>query len=548
MNKKIHQIEVKKINENGEIIDIFYGLNNAAIDANVHVDTIRRYNKKKKPINGFLYEIGGLVKTRDVIRNKKNYYELVDGTNDKNPDVWDIRTCPICGKQFYVRKKYKRIVCSDDCHNKYMELNREVDREKRSNFMKNRMKNLTQEELDSINRKRKQTHLEKYGCECYQKTDEYRLKQSELFKSMDWSKRSETINNKLIPKYQKICENDNLTLLEFRNRMDCTVKCNKCGSVFDLHVLGYLTEETNSNLCRKCHPNKNTLSKTKPLEFIENIIKEANIEYEINVRNIIPPYEIDIYIPLLKVGFEVNGNYWHSEIGAGKVKNYHINKTLLANDKDIRLIQIFEDEILLNPEIVRSRVLNIIGKTENIVYARKTTIMEIKYEEKKQFFNKNHISGDSVSSYNIGLFHNNELVSVMSFCKRKISKKSEFEMVRFANKVNYNVIGGFSKLLKYFIKTHGHCDLITYADIRWSGCDYTKTVYAKNGFEFMSRTQPNYFYVNKCNYLLRLNRLNFTKSKLIKKGFDTNLTETQIMFSNGYDRIWDCGSLKFKLK
>ena len=47
MNKKIHQIEVKKINENGEIVDIFYGLNNAAIDANVHVDTIRRYNKKE---------------------------------------------------------------------------------------------------------------------------------------------------------------------------------------------------------------------------------------------------------------------------------------------------------------------------------------------------------------------------------------------------------------------------------------------------------------------------------------------------------------------
>ena len=48
---------------------------------------------------------------------------------------------------------------------------------------------------------------------------------------------------------KEICENDNLELLEFRNRFDCDVKCRKCNSIFNVKVLGYLTDETTKNLC-----------------------------------------------------------------------------------------------------------------------------------------------------------------------------------------------------------------------------------------------------------------------------------------------------------
>jgi len=54
-------------------------------------------------------------------------------------------------------------------------------------------------------------------------------------------------------------------------------------------------------------------------------------------------------------------------------------------------------------------------------------------------------------SFKYGLFKNNELVGVASFSKNRFSNKGDFELIRFANKLHTTIIGGFSKLLKYFV-------------------------------------------------------------------------------------------------
>jgi hypothetical protein len=192
-------------------------------------------------------------------------------------------------------------------------------------------------------------------------------------------------------------------------------------------------------------------------------------------------------------------------------------------------------------------------KTKTKIFARNCEIKKITNDEKDKFLSENHMQGKSIDKIRYGLFNNNELVSVMSFSSErkalgnKKKEENSFELIRFANKKNINVVGAFSKLLKAFIKIEKPKKIISYADMRWSGMDYKNTVYFKNGFSFIDYTKPNYFYMEKKDYLKRMHRFSLRKDILLKKFPDANpeKSEWQIAMKNGYDRIWDCGNMKF---
>jgi hypothetical protein len=140
----------------------------------------------------------------------------------------------------------------------------------------------------------------------------------------------------------------------------------------------------------------------------------------------------------------------------------------------------------------------------------------------------------------------------MTFSKQRmvLGAKSEldsWEMTRFYSLLDYTVVGGFEKLLKYFIKNYNPKKIISYADCRWSGVDENKTVYNTSNFEFIKKTKPNYFYFKKGDYLKRYHRYNYAKHKLLEITNQKNLTEWQIAQSLGMDRIWDCGTLKYEM-
>ena len=135
-------------------------------------------------------------------------------------------------------------------------------------------------------------------------------------------------------------------------------------------------------------------------------------------------------------------------------------------------------------------------------------------------------------------------MSIMTFgsLRRSLGSKSKsghYELLRFCNKKNSTIIGGASKLLKYFIKNYKPSEIISYSDSSRSNGD----VYYKLGFELISDTIPNYYWIING---IRNHRFNFRKDKLIKQGGDFKKTEVEIMSERGYYRIFDCGSKKWK--
>lgn len=276
---------------------------------------------------------------------------------------------------------------------------------------------------------------------------------------------------------------------------------------------------------------------------INNFLKECGIDFAENDKTVLDGgFELDVFCQSLNIAIEYDGLYWHSE--KFKNKNYHINKTIECNKKGIRLIHIFEDEWINKSEIVKSRLKNIFGITDEKMYARKCKIKEISSKEAKEFVEKTHIQGNVYGKINIGLFHDKELVSLMVFgSKRKnlgsVSSDGEYELLRFCSKLNTVVVGGAGKLFKYFLKKYSPKSITSYCDLRWS----VGNLYEKLGFSLVNKSEPNYFYVVNN---IRKNRFCYRKDILVKEGFDANKTEHQIMLGRKIYRIYDCGCNVYK--
>lgn len=322
------------------------------------------------------------------------------------------------------------------------------------------------------------------------------------------------------------------------NKSKIDIMCSECGNSF----------KKNYNDCTKLNSGKYLLCpncRTTNSSFqmsVENFLIEEKLIFQKENRKILKGKEIDFLIN--EIGIETDGIYWHSEL-AGRGRNYHLEKTILAAKSNVQLIHIFENEWLYKKDIVKSIIKSKFNKNKKI-YGRNCKIIELNKNISDDFLNKNHIQGQDHSSIRYGLSLENELVSIMTFSKSRYSKKYQWELSRFSNKLNNSVLGGASKLLKYFIIKNNPISIGSYADRRYS----IGNLYQKLGFNFISYSKPSYFYFKGGNIENLFHRKNFQK-KLLKnrlKIFDEELTEWENMKNNGWNRIWDCGHSLYVLK
>ena len=493
--------------------------------------------------------------------------------------MYDIKNIPICicGKELNFRGRPDKIYnefCSVKCSSTNVSDKRMETLEK-SNMEKYGVKNVFQ--IDSIKQKIKNTCLEKYGFHNHNKSDtiknkikstnlekygiEYYIGSTEFIEKskvtclekyganhpMKNSDIKEKLKNVFIKKYgtNTISENeefrkDNFGLAKNTNYIKYignSISLFKCdlgeNHQFEISKNTYINRtKSNNPLCTICYPisENNSIKELEVLRFIEKNYKGKILHgYRDNL-------EIDIYLPELNIGFEFNGLYWHSE--EYKEKNYHLDKLNYFKKKGIKIINIWEDDWDNKNDIIKSQIKNCLFLTENKIFARKCTIMEVPSSE---FLDDNHIQGNVPSSLKLGLFYNGELVSLMTFDNFEGRKKMEnggWNLSRFCNKINYNVIGGASKLFKYFIRKYNPSRIISYADKSWSD----GSLYYKLGFKLKYETKIDYKYIVNN---IRENKTKYKKTKLIKEKIIG--TEKEIMKSLGYKRIYDCGKIKFEL-
>ena len=260
--------------------------------------------------------------------------------------------------------------------------------------------------------------------------------------------------------------------------------------------------------------------------ILKNYIKELNITFIQSYWDKDIQREIDIYIPNLKLGFEFNGNFWHSNHEKyGRKNNYHQEKSLLAQEKGINLIHIFEYEINEKENLIKSLIKLKLGIFKEKIFARKCEIKEIQYSEYAQFCNKNHLQGECGAKIKLGLFYKNELVQVMSFGSPRFTNEYEYEIIRECSKLGYIIIGGKEKLWSYFLKKFNPSNCISYCDFS----KFTGNSYLKLGFKKERLNKPGFvWYDNSRNQIFLRTPWKHKKMK-----------------DEGYLKIYDAGQLVF---
>ena len=379
---------------------------------------------------------------------------------------------------------------------------------------------------------RKKNCLIKYGVDHPGKTIEVRKKISTALRSYEISSNPDIIN------YDD----------EYQIRRCPNIKCCKCSEKIYITTsqIDHARKKQNIESCTNILPiKKNPSQPSHTMLFIKEILQKYNIEFEDHEnRRIFDGQGIDIYIPTYKLGIECNGVYWHSD--KVKTRQYHIDKYKKSLNSKIKLIQIWDDQRIRHSEIVESLILSKLGIYKEKIGARKCLIKQIDGHVANEFYNKNHIQGQTRSSIHYGLYYKSRLIACMSFSKRsKLSggkNDNSWELTRFCSLLNTQVVGGAGKLLKYFINQYHPRKIISFSsnDISDGG------LYRKLGFTTDGKITGSYWYIDqKTN--IRYHRTSFCKTRLAKLGYDISKSEFEIMNTLPYFRIYDSGHTKWEL-
>lgn len=277
--------------------------------------------------------------------------------------------------------------------------------------------------------------------------------------------------------------------------------------------------------------------------IIAATLDKLGLFYERNSRRIIPPKEVDFYLPEYNLAIEVNGIYWHSSANQPDPK-YHHNKWLGCREKGVTLLSYTDTEIYEKLNIIAAKLRYMASVNKKVIGARQCKVSAISKEDEFQFLDDYHLQGRLYSRHgSLGAYYNGKLVAVLNWALRP----KYLEITRYASDLSLGASfpGLFSKMVKAMLRQTEYAgDVVSFSDNDHSNGN----MYRQSGFIEVAVLGPTYWYTN--DFVLLENRQKYMKSKIQKQfGIDVSQqTEKELMEDLGYARYYDSGKIKWVLK
>lgn len=246
-------------------------------------------------------------------------------------------------------------------------------------------------------------------------------------------------------------------------------------------------------------------------------------------------YDFKVGNILIEINPTATHNTHFSPYGKCRIgKTYHKDKSKLAYDNGYYVIHIFDwDDI--------DKILYLL-KDRDTVYARKCTVREVDYRVTNEYLSTYHLQGTCKGqNIRLGLYCNNQLVSLMTFGVARYNKKYEYELLRYC--ASHNVVGGAEKLFKYFVDNYKPNSIVSYCDTsKFSG-----KVYDLLGFKYVKTNSPRKHWYSKKE------KRHITDGLLLSQGYDRLFKENhgkgtsneELILARGYLPVYDCGQATY---
>ena len=261
-----------------------------------------------------------------------------------------------------------------------------------SNFKllpKDHNKRVWDENYDQIISKRKSTCLEKYGVEYHTQLDSVKQKSKqtliEHYGSVkeSYSKRMKKIQASKLKKYGSPTYHNVMqfkeTLSKRHNEFEINNNCTRYTTLIKQYGQGWKALNLPviyngrfryiSNIymdkIKQYSVEKHNLEATSKIEqeLYDFVKRHTSCRCYRNNQNVIfddkQKYELDIYIPKLKIAIEFNGDYWHSDLY--KDKYYHQTKTKLCYEKGILLVHIYEHDYKTRKQEIQENLIKLLN-------------------------------------------------------------------------------------------------------------------------------------------------------------------------------------------
>lgn len=194
--------------------------------------------------------------------------------------------------------------------------------------------------------KTKQTNLERYGTEFPMQNPNVQAHTKQTLKDMYGV---EFYNQYHIPSETLAMLNDK----EFLEHQHCVLEKRQTQIAEMLNVPQALVSRYFTKHDIKTKHFYQSIGEKEVAEFVEAL----GLMIECNIRDVIPPLELDIYVPDLKLALEYNGTYWHSE-ERGRGESYHNRKTVECLAHGIVLLHIDEELWKSSQDLVKTIIIS----------------------------------------------------------------------------------------------------------------------------------------------------------------------------------------------